>query len=152
MLALVTVKPPAAARDEARYGVKVAPECVSGAWISSLMTVAENRAARSARAARASAVCTVPVGLCGLHSSIARVPAANLLGSEGEGFKIAMQTLDGGRIGIGTQAVGIAQGSLDAAVAYAKEREQFGKKIGEFQAIQCALSRQRLPAITRPDS
>jgi alkylation response protein AidB-like acyl-CoA dehydrogenase len=70
----------------------------------------------------------------------ARVPAANLLGSEGEGFKIAMQTLDGGRIGIATQAVGIAQAALDASVKYAKEREQFGKKIGEFQAIQWKLA------------
>lgn len=70
----------------------------------------------------------------------ARVPAANMLGTEGEGFKIAMQTLDGGRIGIGTQAVGIAQASLDAAVAYANDREQFGKKIGEFQAIQWKIA------------
>lgn len=70
----------------------------------------------------------------------ARVPAENLLGTEGEGFKIAMVTLDGGRIGIGTQAVGIAQASLDAAVTYANEREQFGKKIREFQAIQWKLA------------
>ena len=66
----------------------------------------------------------------------ARVPASNMLGSEGEGFKIAMETLDGGRIGIGTQALGIAQASLDASVAYAREREQFGKPIAKFQAIQ----------------
>lgn len=70
----------------------------------------------------------------------ARVPAENRLGVEGEGFKIAMETLDGGRIGIGTQAVGIAQGCLDASVAYAKEREQFGQKIGEFQAIQWKIA------------
>ena len=70
----------------------------------------------------------------------ARVPAANMLSKEGEGFKIAMETLDGGRIGIGTQAVGIAQACLDTSVAYAQEREQFGKKIGEFQAIQWKLA------------
>ncbi|MEJ2721740.1 MAG: acyl-CoA dehydrogenase family protein, partial [bacterium] len=62
-----------------------------------------------------------------------RLPAKNLMGEEGIGFKIAMSTLDGGRIGIGTQAVGIAQACLDASVAYAREREQFGRKIGEFQ-------------------
>ncbi len=61
-----------------------------------------------------------------------RVPAANLLGEEGKGFKVAMKTLDGGRIGIASQALGIAQGALDAALAYAKEREQFGKPIARL--------------------
>lgn len=70
----------------------------------------------------------------------ARVPTANMLDKEGEGFKIAMETLDGGRIGIGAQAVGIGKACLDASVAYAQEREQFGKKIGEFQAIQWKLA------------
>ncbi len=69
-----------------------------------------------------------------------RIPAENLLGGEGNGFKIAMSTLDGGRIGIGTQAVGIAQACMDASIAYAREREQFGKKIGEFQAIQWKIA------------
>jgi butyryl-CoA dehydrogenase len=69
-----------------------------------------------------------------------RVPARNMLGSEGEGFKIALSTLDGGRIGIGTQAVGIARACLEASVAYANQREQFGKKIGEFQAIQWKIA------------
>jgi alkylation response protein AidB-like acyl-CoA dehydrogenase len=69
-----------------------------------------------------------------------RVPAKNMLGNEGEGFKIALATLDGGRIGIGTQAVGIARACLEASVAYAREREQFGKKIGEFQAIQWKIA------------
>jgi alkylation response protein AidB-like acyl-CoA dehydrogenase len=69
-----------------------------------------------------------------------RVPAANMLGAEGEGFKIAMATLDGGRIGIGTQAVGIARACLDASVAYAREREQFGRSIGAFQAIQWKIA------------
>ena len=69
-----------------------------------------------------------------------RVSAKNILGSEGDGFKIALATLDGGRIGIGTQAVGIARACLEASVAYASEREQFGKKIGEFQAIQWKIA------------
>lgn len=64
-----------------------------------------------------------------------RVSAENLLGQEGEGFRIAMKSLDGGRIGIAAQALGIAQGALDASIAYAKERVQFGKRIGEQQAI-----------------
>jgi butyryl-CoA dehydrogenase len=64
-----------------------------------------------------------------------RVPKGNLLGKEGEGFKIAMMTLDGGRNGIAAQAVGIAQGSLDAAVGYAKERKQFGKPIAAQQGL-----------------
>ncbi|HVL48825.1 MAG TPA: acyl-CoA dehydrogenase [Candidatus Thermoplasmatota archaeon] len=68
------------------------------------------------------------------------IPAENLLGKEGDGFKIAMSTLDGGRIGIAAQAVGIAQASLDASVAYANEREQFGKKIRDFQAIQFKIA------------
>jgi alkylation response protein AidB-like acyl-CoA dehydrogenase len=70
----------------------------------------------------------------------ARVPAANLLGEEHGGFKVAMVTLDGGRIGIGAQAVGIAQACLEASIKYAKERRQFGKPIGEFQAIQWKLA------------
>lgn len=69
-----------------------------------------------------------------------RVPAENLLGREGEGFKIAMMTLDGGRNGIAAQAVGIAQGAFEAALAYAKERKQFGKPIAEQQAIQFMLA------------
>ena len=69
-----------------------------------------------------------------------RVPAANRLGEEGDGFKIAMATLDGGRIGIAAQAVGIAQGAFEEAVRYAKEREQFGKPISTFQAIQHYLA------------
>ncbi|TYR80200.1 acyl-CoA dehydrogenase [Priestia megaterium] len=69
-----------------------------------------------------------------------RVPKENLLGNEGEGFKIAMMTLDGGRNGIAAQAVGIAQGALDAAVAYAKERHQFGKPIIAQQGIAFKLA------------
>lgn len=69
-----------------------------------------------------------------------KVPAENLLGAQGDGFKIAMNILDGGRIGIAAQAVGIAQGALEASVNYAKERVQFGKPIAEHQAIQFMLA------------
>lgn len=68
------------------------------------------------------------------------VPASKRLGEEGEGFKIAMKTLDGGRNGIAAQAVGIAQGALDAALQYAKERKQFGKSIAEQQGIAFKLA------------
>lgn len=69
-----------------------------------------------------------------------RIPAANLLGSEGHGFAVAMKTLDGGRIGIASQALGIAQGALDVAVKYAKERVQFGSAIARFQGVQFQLA------------
>lgn len=69
-----------------------------------------------------------------------RVPKENILGEVGEGFKIAMMTLDGGRNGIAAQAVGIAQGALDAAVDYAKERQQFGKPIAANQGIGFKLA------------
>ncbi len=69
-----------------------------------------------------------------------KVPKENLLGREGDGFKIAMSTLDGGRIGIASQALGIAQGAYEAAVEYAKEREQFGAPIGVNQAISFKIA------------
>ena len=69
-----------------------------------------------------------------------RVSAGDRLGNEGDGFKIAMGTLDGGRIGIASQAIGIARASLEDALAYAKERKQFGQSIAEFQAIQWMLA------------
>jgi len=69
-----------------------------------------------------------------------RVPKENLLGREGEGFSIAMQTLNGGRISIGAQAVGIAQACLDESIRYAKEREQFNHTIASFQGIQWMLA------------
>ena len=65
-----------------------------------------------------------------------RIPKENLLGEEGKGFKIAMSTLDGGRIGIAAQALGIAQGALDESVEYLKEREQFGRPLSKFQGLQ----------------
>jgi alkylation response protein AidB-like acyl-CoA dehydrogenase len=70
----------------------------------------------------------------------ARVPAANLLGGPGEGFRIALSTLNGGRISIAAQAVGIARACLEDSVAYAKQREAFGKKVADFQAIQWMLA------------
>ena len=69
-----------------------------------------------------------------------RVAHENLLGAEGEGFKIALATLDGGRIGIAAQALGIAQGCLDESVMYAQQRRQFGHAIAEFEAIQWMLA------------
>jgi butyryl-CoA dehydrogenase len=75
-----------------------------------------------------------------LYFSDCHIPADALLGGEGDGFKVAMQTLDGGRIGIAAQALGIAQAALDASVAYAKERVQFGKPIATLQAIQWMIA------------
>lgn len=75
-----------------------------------------------------------------LYFSDVQLPADSLLGREGEGFKIAMATLDGGRVGVAAQAVGIAQGALEASVAYAKERVQFGRPIATKQAIQWMLA------------
>jgi butyryl-CoA dehydrogenase len=75
-----------------------------------------------------------------LYFANCRIPSEALLGGEGNGFKVAMQTLDGGRIGIGAQALGIAQAALDAAVSYSKERIQFGKPIATLQAIQWMIA------------
>ncbi len=69
-----------------------------------------------------------------------KIPKSNLLGKEGEGFKIAMDTLDGGRVGIAAQALGIAEGAFERALEYSKERKQFGKPISAFQAIQFKLA------------
>jgi alkylation response protein AidB-like acyl-CoA dehydrogenase len=68
------------------------------------------------------------------------VPAANVLGQVGQGYKIAIDTLNGGRIGIGAQMIGVAGGALRAAIQYVKERRQFGKALGEFQAIQFQIA------------
>ena len=69
-----------------------------------------------------------------------RVSGSQLLGKEGEGFIDALKILDGGRIGIGSLAVGIAQGALEQAIAYSKERHQFGRPISSFQAVQWMLA------------
>ena len=77
---------------------------------------------------------------CELYFEDCRIPVDNLLGEEGKGFTIALKTLGGGRIGIASQALGIARASLEKSIEYAKEREQFGKPIGQFGAIQEKLA------------
>jgi alkylation response protein AidB-like acyl-CoA dehydrogenase len=78
---------------------------------------------------------------CELLFEDCRVPQANVLGEVGKGYKVAIETLNEGRIGIGAQMVGIAQGALDHAIKYTKDRKQFGKAIAEFQAVQHQLAR-----------
>jgi butyryl-CoA dehydrogenase/short/branched chain acyl-CoA dehydrogenase len=82
---------------------------------------------------RASSTCELVLEDC-------RVPASNVLGEPGKGYKIAIETLNEGRIGIGAQMLGLAQGAWNAAAKYALERKQFGKPIAEFQAVQFALA------------
>jgi len=77
---------------------------------------------------------------CELYFSNVKIPLENRIGDEGEGFKIAMSTLDGGRIGIASQALGIAQAALEKSISYAKDRKQFGKPIAFNQAIQNKLA------------
>lgn len=83
---------------------------------------------------RASSTCEILFEEC-------RVPKANIVGEYGKGYKVAIETLNEGRIGIGAQMIGIAQGAFDAALAYVQERKQFGKAISEFQGVQFQLSR-----------
>jgi alkylation response protein AidB-like acyl-CoA dehydrogenase len=83
---------------------------------------------------RASSTCELLLDEC-------RVPRANLLGEMGKGYKVAIETLNEGRIGIGAQMIGLARGALDASIEYVKERKQFGKPIGEFQAVQHQIAR-----------
>ena len=83
---------------------------------------------------RASSTCELILEDC-------RVPKGNVLGEVGKGYKTAIETLNEGRIGIGAQMIGLARGALDAAIAYTKERKQFGKAIAEFQAVQHQLAR-----------
>ncbi|HTD43021.1 MAG TPA: acyl-CoA dehydrogenase [Bryobacteraceae bacterium] len=82
---------------------------------------------------RASSTCEVILDDC-------KVPKANILGALGQGYKVAIETLNEGRIGIGAQMTGLAQGALDHALAYARERKQFGKPIAEFQGVQFQLA------------
>jgi alkylation response protein AidB-like acyl-CoA dehydrogenase len=77
---------------------------------------------------------------CELILDNVRVPRSNVIGEIGRGYKIAIETLNEGRIGIGAQMIGLARGALDCAVAYAKQRKQFGKAIGEFQGVQFQLA------------
>lgn len=83
---------------------------------------------------RASSTCELILDSC-------RVPAANVLGSPGKGYKVAIETLNEGRIGIGAQMIGLGRGALDATLRYVRERRQFGRTIGEFQAVQHQLAR-----------
>jgi len=83
---------------------------------------------------RASSTCELLLEGC-------RVPRANVLGEVGKGYKVAIETLNEGRIGIGAQMIGLAQGALDHTIAYTRERKQFGKAIGEFQAVKHQLAR-----------
>jgi alkylation response protein AidB-like acyl-CoA dehydrogenase len=78
---------------------------------------------------------------CELLFEDCRVPRANVLGEVGKGYKVAIETLNEGRIGIGAQMIGLAQGALDHAIAYTRERKQFGKAIAEFQAVQHQVAR-----------
>src|SRR4029077_8093845 len=82
---------------------------------------------------RASSTCELILEGC-------RVPRENVLGDVGKGYKIAIETLNEGRIGIGSQMVGVAQGSFEPGLRYAQERQQFGKPIADFQAVQFLLS------------
>jgi alkylation response protein AidB-like acyl-CoA dehydrogenase len=78
---------------------------------------------------------------CELLFEECRVPRANVLGEVGKGYKVAIETLNEGRIGIGAQMIGLAQGALDQTIAYTRERKQFGKAIAEFQAVQHQIAR-----------
>ena len=77
---------------------------------------------------------------CSLTFESCKVPAENLVGEEGKGFNFAMNTLNGGRIGIAAQAIGIAEASLDASIKYSQERKAFGREISKFQAIQFMIA------------
>jgi alkylation response protein AidB-like acyl-CoA dehydrogenase len=77
---------------------------------------------------------------CQVHFDNCRIPVDRLIGEEGKGFTYAMQAFDHTRLVVGAQAVGIAQGAIDASTAYMKEREQFGKPIGSFQGLQFMLA------------
>jgi alkylation response protein AidB-like acyl-CoA dehydrogenase len=85
---------------------------------------------------RASSTCELILEAC-------RVPAANVLGPVGLGYKVSIETLNEGRIGIGAQMIGVAQGALEAALGYVKERQQFGKPVAEFQGVQFQLAQMR---------
>jgi len=82
---------------------------------------------------RASSTCELILDQC-------VVPAANVIGEVGHGYKVAIETLNTGRIGIGAQMIGVARGALEAAIAYVKERKQFNKPVAEFQAVQFQIA------------
>src|SRR5260370_1150210 len=95
------------------------------------------------------------MGIHGAHSaqlsfSDLRVPRTSLLVGEGEGFKVAMKTLDGGRIGIAAQAIGIARAALEASLKYSQERQTFGRPLASNQAIQWKLADMAVEADAAP--
>src|SRR5436190_3755632 len=92
---------------------------------------------------RASSTCELILDNC-------RVPRENVMGEVGKGYKIAIETLNEGRIAIGAQMIGLARGALDYAIAYARERKQFGKPIGEFQGVQFDLARMAVEVEAAP--
>src|SRR5438093_717770 len=114
------------------------PESHGGAGGSLLMTVLAVEGLSVSKkedklGIRASSTCELILDGC-------EVPVANVVGEVGMGYKVAIETLNTGRIGIGAQMIGVARGALTAALKYAKERKQFGKPIGEFQAVQFQLA------------
>src|SRR5947208_45053 len=110
-------------------GIEI-PETHGGAGGSTLMTVL---AVEELSAVRASSTCELILDGC-------EVPAANLVGQVGMGYKVAIETLNTGRIGIGAQMIGVARGALAATLKYVKERKQFGKPVSEFQGVQFQLA------------
>ena len=145
-----------AVRDGDDYLISGSKAFISGGGSSDLLVVMARTGDDSARGISAFAVPADSAGIsygrqeekmgwhsqptCGISFENVRVPAANLLGTEGEGFKIAMKGLDGGRINIASCSLGGAQAALDQARRYLGERRQFGKALAEFQALQFRLA------------
>ena len=122
-----------------QFGLATIPWCPLTAW--ALISGTTSGTAGSIRNAFDLSTTTAPARTAnGACSFDCEVPAENRLGPEGNGFKLFMETLDGGRISIGAMALGLAQGAFERSVKYAKERETFGKKIGEHQAIAFKLA------------
>ena len=145
-----------AVRDGEHYLISGSKAFISGAGDTDMLVVMARTGGDGARGISAFAVPADSAGISygrkeekmgwnsqptrGISFDEVRVPAANLLGNEGEGFRIAMKGLDGGRINIAACSVGAGQGALDAARSYLGQRRQFGKALGEFQALQFRLA------------
>ncbi|MGO1072902.1 acyl-CoA dehydrogenase family protein [Lysobacter sp. CA199] len=145
-----------AVRDGDHYVINGAKAFISGAGSTDMLVVMARTGVEGARGISAFAVPADSDGIAygrkeekmgwnsqptrGIAFQDVRVPAQNLLGREGDGFKIAMKGLDGGRLNIASCSLGAAQGALDAARRYMGERRQFGKKLAEFQALQFKLA------------
>ena len=145
-----------AVRDGDHYVINGAKAFISGAGATDMLVVMARTGIEGARGISAFAVPADSAGITygrkeekmgwnsqptrGVTFVDVRVPAQNLLGREGDGFKIAMKGLDGGRLNIASCSLGAAQGALDAARRYMGERRQFGKKLAEFQALQFKLA------------